>query len=76
MCNFGDMNAARYFQRREDYQPRHTPGDSPFRKFTVQCLNCGSYKLRLESHFDSDAGELAVELFCTCCRQRERLPLK
>ena len=31
------MNAARWFQRREDYQPPQTPADSPFRKFDVKC---------------------------------------
>jgi hypothetical protein len=29
------MNAARWFQRREDYQPLQTPSESPFRKFDV-----------------------------------------
>jgi len=41
------MNAARWFQRREDYQPRQTPLASPFRKFDMKCLVCGSYQLRL-----------------------------
>jgi hypothetical protein len=40
-------NSARWFQRREDYQPRQTPKDSPFRQFDVKCLACGSYQLRL-----------------------------
>jgi hypothetical protein len=29
------MNAARYFMRREDYQPPTTHADSPFRRFNV-----------------------------------------
>jgi len=29
------MNAARYFMRREDYQPPQTPKDSPFRQFNM-----------------------------------------
>jgi hypothetical protein len=34
------MNAARYFMQREDYQPRQTLSDSPFRQFDVKCLRC------------------------------------
>ncbi len=41
------MNSARYFMRREDYQEPQTPSDSPFRKFIVHCLKCGSYQLQL-----------------------------
>jgi len=67
------MNAARYFQRRKDYQPPQTPRDSPFRRFTVRCLKCGSYRLRLAAQFDEAAGEIALVLSCPCCRQHERL---
>ena len=70
------MNAARFFQRREDYQPPQTPGESPFRKFTVKCLACGSYQLRLASQFDEESGQMAVLLVCTRCPQRETMPLK
>ena len=70
------MNAARYFQRREDYQPPQTPRDSPFRQFTVRCLKCGSYRLRLEAQFDDAAGEMAVLLVCNRCPQREILPIR
>ena len=69
------MNAARYFQRREDYQPPQTPLDSPFRQFTVRCLKCGSYRLRLEVQFDAAVGEMVVILSCPRCRQHECLPV-
>ena len=69
------MNAQRWFQRKEDYQPPQTPADSPFRRFTVSCLECGSYKLRVIGEFDSDAGGLKTFLFCPSCRQREELPV-
>jgi hypothetical protein len=70
------MNAARWFQRREDYQPRQTPPDSPFRQFDVKCLACGSYQLRLVAQMDEEAGEMAVLLVCNWCPQREILPIK
>jgi len=58
------MNAARYFMRREDYQPRQTPAGSPFRRFDVTCLHCGSYDLRFVAQTDEEAGEMAVVLVC------------
>ena len=69
------MNAARWFQRREDYQPPQTPPESPFRKFDVKCLACGSHQLRLVAHMDEEAGEIAVVLVCNRCPQRETLPV-
>jgi hypothetical protein len=51
------MNSARAFMRREDYQPPQTPSESPFRKFDVKCLACGSYQLRLVAQMDEEAGE-------------------
>ena len=62
--------------RREDYQPRTTSPDSPFKQFNVSCLKCGSFKLRLFSEHNEDAGELLVILFCTECRSREALPIR
>jgi hypothetical protein len=70
------MNAARWFQCREDYQPPQTPSASPFRKFDVKCLACGSYHLRLVAQMDEQAGEMAVVLVCTRCPQREILPVR
>jgi len=70
------MNAARWFQRREEYQPRQTPPDSPFRQFDVKCLKCSSYRLRLVSEFDEQSGGLLFVLFCTRCRNREALPIR
>jgi len=70
------MNAARYFMRREDYQPPETPADSPFRRFKVSCLKCGSFKLRVIGEFDSDAGDLKVVLFCPSCRACEQMPVR
>jgi hypothetical protein len=70
------MNAARWFQRREDYQPPQTSSESPFRKFDVKCLACGSYKLRLVAQMDEEAGQMSVVLVCNLCRQREILPVR
>jgi hypothetical protein len=70
------MNANRAFMRREDYQPPKTPADSPFRRFAVACLKCGSYKLRVIGEFDSEAGDLKVFLFCPACREREQPPVR
>jgi hypothetical protein len=69
------MNSARYFMRREHYQEPTTPADSPFRKFIVHCLKCGSYRLRLTSAFDDSTGENRVTLTCTKCRQSEGIRL-
>jgi hypothetical protein len=70
------MNAARFFMRREDYQPPQTPADSPFRNFYVSCLKCGSFKLLAQSQFDEESGQIALVLICPSCRQREILPIK
>ena len=70
------MNAARFFMRREDYQTPSTPADSPFRKFDVKCLACGSYQLRLVAQMDEVAGEMAVMLVCNRCLQREILSVR
>lgn len=70
------MNAARYFMRREDYQPPQTPTASPFRRFVVSCLKCGSVKLRLISERDEDSAEAKFFLYCPKCREREQLPVR
>lgn len=70
------MNAARYFMRREDYQPPQTPADSPFRQFDVSCLKCGSYDLRLAAQMDEEAGDMALLLICNKCRQLEIVPVR
>ena len=62
--------------RREDYQPRQTPRESPFRQFDVTCLHCGSYELRLVSQMDEEDGELALMLVCQKYRNQERIPVK
>jgi transcription elongation factor Elf1 len=67
------MNAARYFMRREDYQERTTPADSPFRKFIIHCLKCGSYQLRVISTYDEEVGEHRVALHCPRCGQTEEI---
>ena len=69
------MNAARWFQRREDYQRPQTPADSPFCKFDVKCLACGPHQLRLDAQMDDEAGEMAVVLVYSRCPQREILPV-
>ena len=70
------MNAARYFMRREDYQPRQTPVDSPFRQFDVSCLHCDSYDLRMVAQMDEETGEVVVVLVCKNCRQQEIVPVR
>jgi hypothetical protein len=65
---------ARYFQPKEEYAEKHTQMDSPFNKFVVHCLHCGSFKLKVISEFDGDAGEAGIFLFCPSCRSREKLP--
>ncbi|MEO5804020.1 MAG: hypothetical protein ABIR24_10865 [Verrucomicrobiota bacterium] len=54
------FNGARYFMRREDYAPRKTPDESPFRNFHIRCLRCDSYKLQLAVQYDESEG---VEIF-------------
>src|ERR1039458_2699505 len=70
------MNAARWFQRLEDYQPPTTPADSSFRKFDVKCLAYGSYQLRLVAQRNEEAGEMSVVLVCDRCSQRKILPVR
>jgi hypothetical protein len=69
------MNAVRAFMRKEDYQPRRTPVDSPLRQFDCKCLRCDSYKLKFHTEFNEQDGEQIVLLVCTKCQQREKLPL-
>ena len=64
------MNAARHFMCREDYQPPKTHPDSPFHRFNVSCLKCGSVKLRLIGEFNPEIGDPTVFLFCPSCRER------
>jgi hypothetical protein len=82
-CQNAPMNAARYFMRREDYQPPKTHPDSPFILFNVSCLKCQSYRLKIISEFDSETGETGVYLFsrraasanaCRCVRNMPRTP--
>ena len=70
------VNSARYFMRREDYQPPATSEDSPFRRFTVCCLKCGSFKLRVIGEFNDESGSTKVYLTCTRCREREEMPVR
>jgi hypothetical protein len=59
--------------RREDYAPRTTPADSPFREFLVSCLHCESYQVRTVIEFNEEAGETWVVLRCHNCGKTERL---
>jgi hypothetical protein len=70
------MNGARYFMRREDYQPRQSPAGSLFRQFDVKCLKCRSYDLRLVTQMDEESDEMAVVLVCKYCRQQEIVPVR
>ena len=69
------MNSTRYFIRRENDEPPRSQPESPFRRFDVKCLKCGSYRLCLTSDFDDEAGELRLTLTCSRCRQCEVLKL-
>ena len=62
--------------RREDYQPRQTPQGSPFRRFVVKCLHCGSFDLRLVAQMAEESGEMALVLVCKQCRQQEIVPVR
>ena len=65
-----------YFERREDWQPPQTSPESPFRRFIVRCLKCGSFELRLVTEFNDEVGELNLVLFCPNCRAREIVPVR
>jgi hypothetical protein len=67
------MNGARYFLRREDYQPKKARNEALLTLFDVSCVKRDSVNLKFISEFDDDSGETAVYLFCPRCRQRERL---
>jgi hypothetical protein len=67
------MNGARYFMRREEYQPPRTPPDSPFRQFVVRCLHCESFKLKLSVHYDEDEGAEILIMQCKQCRRSEKV---
>jgi hypothetical protein len=70
------INSQRWFQRKEDYEPRQANADSPFRRFDVKCLKCSSYKLTLTAHLDEQSGETILVLFCSRCREREKVNVK
>jgi hypothetical protein len=45
---YGDampINSQRWFMRKEDYEEKKTPSDSPFRCFIVKCVKCDSFLL-------------------------------
>lgn len=67
------MNSARAFMRREDYAPRASPAESPFREFLVSCLHCQSFRVRTVIEFNEDAGETWIVLRCRTCGKVERL---
>ncbi len=58
----GPMNetGVRAFMRREDYAPRQTPSDSPFRKYVIKCLQCDCVKLKLTINYDEETGETSI----------------
>ncbi len=70
------LRDARSFIRREDDEPPRPPPESPFRRFDVKCLKCGSYRLALTSDFDEDAGEHRLLLACSRCRVSEVLKVR
>ena len=38
-------------------------------------IKCGSFKLRVQSQYDEETGEVALVLICPQCHQRERVPV-
>jgi hypothetical protein len=62
--------------RKEDYAPRRTPKESPFRCFEVKCLKCDRYKMTVTAHYDEQSGEPFIVFFCTRCRQQEKIDVK
>ena len=66
--SFGEPSTP-YFQRREDWQPRKTDPDSPWREFVVKCLKCGNVRLRIGVVYDD--GEQRVYLICPQCNKQE-----
>jgi hypothetical protein len=70
------INSQRYFMRKEDYEEKKTPSDSPFRCFIVKCVKCDSFLLSIKGQWDEDAGEISVWLFCPRCRQQEKVNIK
>ncbi len=73
---FGRMNGARYFQRREDYQPPQPRNPAVCTRFDISCVKCGSANLKIIGSTDEESGELAVYLFCPRCQIRERLNVR
>jgi len=67
------MNSARWFMRREDFEPKRTHPDSPFRNFVVKCLRCESVKLNVAIEFDESEGSPVVIIQCCKCRQIEKI---
>ncbi|MEO5803420.1 MAG: hypothetical protein ABIR24_07805 [Verrucomicrobiota bacterium] len=59
--------------RREDYAPRKTPDESPFRNFHIRCLRCESYKLQLAVHYDETEGAEILIILCQQCCQAEKV---
>jgi hypothetical protein len=74
--NFGAMNSVRYFIRRKDDEPSRTPPQSPFRRFNVECLKCGSHRLTLSIGFDEAAGKQRLLLTCSRCHQFEVMKVR
>ena len=70
------INSQRYFMRKEDYEPRKTPLDSPFRYFVVKCLQCDCVKLTVTAQYDEETGEMFMALQCGRCGQQERVAIK
>ena len=70
------MNANRAFMRREDYQPNQPRNPAVAKLFDLSCVKCGSADIKIIGEHDEDAGELAVYLYCACCRVRERLNIR
>ena len=70
------MNAARYFMRREDYQPNQPRNAKVSKLFDISCVKCNSVNLNIIGEFNDESGEQAVYLFCPRCRVREQLTVR
>jgi len=62
--------------RREDYQPRRTHPDSPFRHFVVKCLQCDSLRISVTMHYDEVSGDKYVLFLCRKCGEKEKMVVR
>lgn len=65
------FGGAQYFRRREDCVARTTPADSPHRQFTIYCVKCDSYMVRVIAGYNEESGSVQIVLRCGQCGNAE-----